>query len=116
MPVQGTLCLRCFLRLWKNNRVSEVTSTRTFGNNKSERFRDEYDSVYLHRSCLRDRCYTTNVKVNNDTCYCVPRLCNRGEAISDWFDRRLPKVQGVVVVVVDPLCISHFCILMIQYH
>ena len=28
----------------------EVTSTRTFGNNKAERFKDKYDSVYLHRS------------------------------------------------------------------
>ena len=61
-----------------------MTSTRTFVNNKSERFRDEYDSVYLHRSCLRDGCYTTNVKVNNDTCYCVSSSCNQGEAVSDY--------------------------------
>ena len=57
----------------------EVMSTRTFGNNKAERFKDKYDSVYLHRSCLRDGCYTTNVKVNNDRCYCVSGSCNRGE-------------------------------------
>ena len=63
--------------------LPEVTSTRTFGNNKSEHFRDEYDSVYLHRSCLRDGCYTTNVQVNNDTCYCVSRSCNQGEAVLD---------------------------------
>ena len=61
-----------------------MTSTRTFVNNKSERFRDEYDSVYLHRSCLRDGCYITNVKVNNNTCYCVSRSCNRGEAVMDY--------------------------------
>ena len=63
--------------------ISEVTSARTFEDNKSERFKEEYDSVYLHRSCLRDGCYTTNVKVNNATCYCVSRSCNRGEAALD---------------------------------
>ena len=63
--------------------VPEVTSMRTFDNNKSESFRDKNVSVYLHRSCLRDGCYTTNIKVNNDTCYCVSRSCNRGEAVSD---------------------------------
>ena len=67
-------------------------STRTFGNNKSERVRDKNNSVYFHRSCLRDGCHTTNVNVNNDTCYCVSRSCNWGEAVSDYI--RLSQFVG----------------------
>ena len=72
-----------------------MTSRRMIGNNKSRRFRDKNVSVYLHRSCLGDGCYTTNLKVNNDTCYCVSRSCNRGEAISDRI--RLSQVAKILL-------------------
>ena len=57
-------------------------SRRMFGNNESD-CNGIRMIAFIYRSCLRDGCYTTNVKVNNNTCYCVPRLYSRGEAISD---------------------------------
>ena len=46
--------------------VFELMSARTFGNNKSDYVWIRM-IAFIYRSCLRDRCYTTEHKVNNDT-------------------------------------------------
>ena len=57
--------------------AGELMSARTFGNNKSDYVWIRM-ITFIYRSCLRDRCYTTEHKVNNDTWLLCAKVMQSG--------------------------------------